>query len=576
MSGRALTADGAAVAGVRAFLVKDHQAVASAATGADGSFELAADVIGPAGVLINDGRGKGALKQFALYQGHNDAGDLYLQPLDSIAPVVDLHGVGFEERATRDRGNYRWPVFNSNASAAYAMRKLGGEDSYEIVEIALPSGSERVLMSGEQIGYSPLELLADRVLHYSGYRPCTIDGQQYSCESNVLLDVVSGQELLSMPWWEVRSWPFAADGQIYFFRGVERREAYDTLFGPVYAYQVRPARLDPETGELTMGPVPGFGWVTQLNAFVHGNGRVAFVPAHDCDPASDPECSFNVAQALYTTDLATLVTRHVASLSATISSSPIWFTENGWDGSALFTAQGYDYQTNTQKILRIDIDSGAISTLRTLDCTIDGCLNYGKALAAPDRSTLLALLSRYQENQPTADRALVKIDPFDGALTTLDTEQSVAGVDFTLCGDDYPSCDLACGAGGSVEVQQIVPAEVGQRFGAVVEYAADGSSRARLFAIGESDGVPTIVRRSDGAGEAVLLRDLTSGFMQIAVGAAGSEPGDLLQLTFITADHHDLVYAPTGDYLYYFTRDPISGYEQLFRIAARGLADAPM
>jgi len=574
VSGRALTADGAVVSDVRVFLIKEHQAVVSTTTSSDGSFTLAADVVGPAGVLVNDGHGKGALKQFALYQGHNDAGDLFMQPLESIAPVVDLHGVGFEERATRDRGNYRWPVFNSDVSAAYAARKLGGEDNYEIVKIDLPAGTETVLIADEDLytNGASFELLGDRVLLYGAYRPCSIDGQQYSCESDVLFDVVTSQELLVMPWWELMSQPFAAGGQVYFFRGVERQQNGSTIFGPMYEYHVRPARLDPETGDLVMGAMPDFGWVSQLASFVHSDGRMAFVPTRYCDPASGPECTFNPAQSLYVTELDWLTTRYLTTLTA----SPTWFSESRWDGSALFFAAPYDYQTATQKIQRVGIDSGAVSTLRTLDCLTDGCIGYGAGLVAPDQSALLVLLARYQENQPTTERGYFRVDPQSSALDALPMVQSIDGVSFTLCGGDYPYCQATIGAGGGVEITQVVLPADGQRFGAIVEFPAGGGSQGRLFAIGEADSVPTVVRPPDNSSEAVLLRDLESGFLQIAVGNAGATPVDLLQLTFITADHHDLVYAPAGDFLYYFTRDPISGYEQLFRIASRGLADTPM
>lgn len=574
ISGRALTADGSAVPDVRVFLVKDHLAVVSTTTSSDGSFTLAADVVGPAGVLINDGHGKGALKLFALYQGHNDAGDLFMQPLESIAPVVDLQGVGFEERTTRDRGNYRWPVFNSDVSAAYAARKLGGENSYAIVKIELPAGTETVLVDDEDLytNGGSFELLADRVLLYSSYRPCTIDGQQYSCESDVLFDVVTGQELLSMPWWELMSRPFAAGGQIYFFRGVERQQNGETIFGPMYEYRVRPARLDPESGELTMGAMPDFGWVSQLASFVHSDGRMAFVPTRYCDPASGPDCMFNPAQALYVTELDSLTTRYVTTLTV----GPTWFSEGQWDGSALFLATQYDAQSASQKIQRIGIDSGAVTTVRTLDCLTDGCIYYGAGLVAPDQSALLVLLARYQDNQPTTERGYFRVDPVGGALDPLPMAQTIDGVSFTLCGGDYPYCQATIGAGGSVEISQVVLPEDGQRRGAIVDFPAGGGSLGRLFAIGEADSVPTVVRPPNGSSEAVLLRDLASGFLQIAVGNAGAAPADLMQLTFITADHHDLVYAPAGDFLYYFTRDPISGYEQLFRIASRGLADAPM
>lgn len=70
---------------------------------------------------------------------------------------------------------------------------------------------------------------------------------------------------------------------------------------------------------------------------------------------------------------------------------------------------------------------------------------------------------------------------------------------------------------------------------------------------------PTIVHNPNT--NAFVVRDTSTGFFQVYLHDTA-----LKQRTFLTADHKHVQFSADGKNLFYFTRDPISGYIQLFRL----------
>jgi hypothetical protein len=110
-----------------------------------------------------------------------------------------------------------------------------------------------------------------------------------------------------------------------------------------------------------------------------------------------------------------------------------------------------------------------------------------------------------------------------------------------------------------------------ERFERAAEYALlqvqiglDGSAEARVFPVAEGDyGLPSLARSADS--EAVSLRD-GRGFLQLHLGPLGAAMSAFQKVSFITANHTGMQFSADGSALYYFTRDPMTGFEQLFRL----------
>ena len=559
VTGHAHSASGAPAIGVSIFLVFEGRVEAQGATDQTGAFRITADIVGRSALVVNDGQGFGAFREIILYDGDNDAGDLFLEPLEQLAAVMDLSGIGFEERVTVERGDYVRPTYNKDVTAMFAARQLGGEDLYEIVRVALPSGEETVIRSDEDLynNSRTFALLNDRVLYYRAYRMVYDEQSQMEvrADHHVLIDTETGEELWAAPWWWVRAGPFAAGDAVYVYEGTERRFVYSYIFGSVYEYRMRPVRIDVEAGTVENGPHIG-GWWGSISGFVTSDERVAFIPYAECDP-EDWECDIGGAQQLQVTELDTLESRYVGNIGGGRLAE-----HASWDGGDLIL-HGEGYPTPT--LQRFDVSSGAITEIASFSCTDGGCPN--RTWISPG-GRILTLLYENDEAGMVHSQGLHWVDGNTGAVEPLLRTHVVDGLVFTLCDGDYARCTPTF-RGSGVRVSEVFDDDPtdGKDNVAVVDFLSGGDAQARVFEVGEVDwSGPAILDSPDGLTEAVVARDLQTGFLQVSFGQSSGAARDLERKTFITADHYALRFTPDGQRLYYFTRDPISGYQQLFRV----------
>ncbi len=557
LEGLALTAQGEILASVDVYLVRDGLAVLGVKTDEQGMFSMELDELGPVDIVVNDGAGLGSLKQMAVYEGANDAGRLFVQPLESISPVVDMRGVGFEERVTSEGGDYIDPKYNSDRSAVFAARKLGGSANYEIVRIDLPMGQETVLIDDVDLVTSyteEIQLLDDRVLQYRATM-ASPENPETLTQGLVLIDTSSGQKLLEMPWWQMFSEAWVAGDDICYFDGYERQQAFDTLFGWAYEYQVRPVRINLTTGQQELGATLS-GWKTGSDMWIRGGHKVAFRPQRDCD-YEDPNCSWDPLTSIYMTDFANLTTSYIGDSGDAYS----FALYTSWNGQAIFFLHNLDVYE--QAIMRMDVSTGQVSTLRTIEAG-DGSI-YRMTLS-PDNSELL-LDRRVYEGTHFVAGAVSRMALSDNSLTPLSLNHTAGSDTFTLCQGEYSSCIMSY-LDDSLTVRITETFDLtSQRAGALVDFTADGSAVARLFPIGEGDyQVPRLLTSPDSSIEALRLRNLDTGFFQLLTGPAGTPADQMQPQTFITANHSTMAFSEDGTYLFYFTRDPISGYTQLFRV----------
>jgi hypothetical protein len=135
-----------AASGARVFVIDDDGARQTTTTGADGAFVVASVPAGPARVIVNQGGTLGSLRQLNVYgDGDNDLGELYLLPIEQVAALLDIPDIGFEERVTRAAGNAESGLARPDGTAVYFLRPSDDRGSYELHELQLPSGEDRVL-----------------------------------------------------------------------------------------------------------------------------------------------------------------------------------------------------------------------------------------------------------------------------------------------------------------------------------------------------------------------------------------------------------------------------------------------
>jgi hypothetical protein len=160
----------------------------------------------------------------------------------------------------------------------------------------------------------------------------------------------------------------------------------------------------------------------------------------------------------------------------------------------------------------------------------------------------------------------MRIDTASGQIRLLPTEQTVGAISFTLCADG--SCEVTFPR-GRIRVTDVVTSSDFRIWTAVVDFAASGEVlRRRLLQIGGGDGLLQIVDSPRGDLEAMFWRDPISGFRQLAIAASSGVDARFRPVTFISADHFDPAFSANGAWLYYSTRDPLTGFAQLFRVAA--------
>ncbi|MGC4118334.1 MAG: hypothetical protein QM765_28025 [Myxococcales bacterium] len=508
--------------------------------------------------------------------GVNDLGKLDLIPLETVPGIIDLQGVGFEERLTRQAGDYLYPVFDSTRTFVYAARKLGGDSGYDILKVSIPGGQETLLKAKEDLASNyttRLELVSDRVLAFWAVRDDP--DSEYRIDSLVFLDVETGREL-AVESWRRHGGHFVLGGSLYVLESQSSRGAGDSLFGEMKQYTWALVRIDIATGTRKQGPLLGrVGWASGLGLFEHDSQNLVVLAQHGCSfefaMQNPAQCdatwtgSQGLSPTLVKIDLSTLADRTLTSAAGTLYGGAL-----SADGSKLYVIEDSTNATGNQaKVLSaIDLATGVRSSLVSRNCQTERCFSsvYGTTLKSPVAEELLVETQPPQGTSGTTGFA--RIDLATRTLTELPMTWTVEGTSQDLLqktADWSGYCTASWLPDGRVRLQAMT-APAALRYTLVVDVPASPSSAvARRFPMGQADEFPKMVEMAGH--EVVQLRDLATGFFQLWSGDSGALLSAMSPSTFLTANHHHPAMSPDGATLYYFTRDPISGYEQLFRVA---------
>lgn len=235
---------------------------------------------------------------------------------------------------------------------------------------------------------------------------------------------------------------------------------------------------------------------------------------------------------LYQVNLSNLQERKIASFEGSRA-------RLGPDGQSVYYGdrdghvQRFDMSTSSTSQL-FGSSGGSSSSLRSLSLSPDG--------------SRLALV-RYAASQiEPAPMDLVLLSTSTGASTTIQLPPG-SGTAAFLDNDSI-----------RVDVKQLAadPART------IIDFDSSGTvQRARASVRGDLIDSPAHTF------EALQAADLQTGFVQLLLAATTTVDAPPFALsTFIRADHQAPAFSLDGHLLYYFCRDPMTGFTQLFRVAA--------
>lgn len=556
VEGQALTAEGIPAPLVQVYLLHGGRRVTQGLTAEDGRFSLQTNVVGRSTLVLNDGAGVGAFRELNVYaDGVNRVGDVFMELLEDLPRIVDLHGVGFEERLSTEAGNYLYPQYSSDASFVYAMRKKDGEDTHDIVRISTADGSEEVLLQDQAVSTNSyrLALFADRILRFQVLRPSP-DNPEYREYFRVFYDLNTRTELASFQASKLHFGGFSdPEGIIVLLEKLEERRL-DNGFSDDYVWRLRPIVIDAVNAQIRTGdtlPATG-GWVTQLAFTVLDGQRLVYAPVRYCQiPDEHPNyCDgWEASMPLYQLDLNTLTGGYLGAL-------PGVSAQVGVRAQASKNGRHFVYVSDSGLQL-YDLTTDTARMLQALSCA-GRCTQEFKVSPQGDRLVLLKVETDDMNRPLSTEWSEVLLS--SGAATGLPTVVSIDGTSHTVCEPPFGSCTAEYDGQGRPVLWERGEASGGQNHATSLTVASDGSTSGQRFTIGERDGYPLVMQKSGV--EVALLRDLQTGFKQIYVQSASG----LQKKTFITAQHRNVAISSDGSKLFYFTRDPISGFEQLFRV----------
>jgi hypothetical protein len=506
------------IEGASVFLLDAAGARRSTLSSADGSFELRGVPAGPARLVVNDGGRRGGLRELTVYaSGDNDAGELYVQPIEQVAALVDIPDVGFEERVTRVAANAEAAVQVDGAAVGARHRRVANEDGWlqwQLREVRVPSGEELVRFPVNYAPRAPVGLLDERFLTFGD---CV-----YDTEADLPLCKHASRPLHRWAW----------NGAVYGVDASWSWAGHTTYHADLVRY------FGERGGPVSLGIYDDF----HPSLFSFSDGTLTTL-----SPGAEG------GSALEHLDLET------GAASAPIVVPHTWFPYYA------LVADGRDraYYLADSSLGEVDFTTGTSRVLYG-----GGNPMYDLWPAGPSR----LIVSGYLRHPGTSlwlmrtDRPIS--DGFSAVFTMLPREShlTIGGRAVTLCEEHVAGdCSATYQPNGVIRIatHNTTPPNY------VVDTDLDGNVlRKRVLDI--EDPGTAIVERAGGGQEAIARRDAPSGFIQLWVAELdGSDEPQYRQVTFLPADHGTPFYSPDGDWLYSFVRDPLSGYVQLFRVRVR-------
>lgn len=606
VAGRALGDEGEPSAGTDVYLHVDDQKF-HAQTESDGAFAFEEVPPGPAKLVLNDGSGSGALRETELIaDGTNDLGSITLRALGDYPKLVDIHGVGFEERVTTGDGGYKFPLYDDDADKVYAARRQSEDDdaAWTVLEIDTETGRERELVRDQTLskwyGVAPIrassafKLAADRYLvwkygrsegHGSGLRIYDLKRDELAYDTSSIGEQIFHRhvpvtdEAIVMPM-EMGLEPITSPEG-----GLPERDA---------ARRIKFYKFDVDTGEVVEGPDAASSWIQWFQFRDYSDSALAYRVTTACRGdgewedqfvACTPEVEDTKEEMLRVLEFDEMTTSTLTSESAGSgvsippNGSAVYWIDDGSDDRAVVR---HDLETDDTRRRSdssftcsrwgnegLGTDCTGIATGRDAD---DLYLTWSKSWKEGEYRGTVLYDWNFDENELTRLEPTVEVDGESIAVCGPRTTCTVHGTDGGRIrpGETFEHFE------GDLRVRRIFEGSDGRKMKAIVDFEDGEQVTSRLYPAvpGESDDVAgnwNIRSAVGSSAEAALIQPGEESHIQYAIrdAARSSTPDAFQQRTFLDADHHHAAFRRDGTALYYFTRDPISGVQQLFRYRLR-------
>jgi hypothetical protein len=544
LTGRAEPVAGVSCCGT-AWILSSGSATLRRAWDEGGAFAFDELPAGHVTVVLDDGHGSGAVVEAVLQpHGLNDLGTVALRSLGDFPQLLELRGIGLEERLTTGSADLEQPVLSSDGKWVYALR---GE---KLVRIDTETGEEVILSDAYRLrGVAPrLSLASDRYLVITEMSPDSDTGGR-------IFDLQKRDRFNGDPKEYLRTVYYAAAFQLLhhvWVAGDGLNAVVSTTF------------LDNTTGRPR-------NFVKSL----HYDGE------HQYPTVSDYVFPYPENPAMTITDVGHATAGEVfIYTSATSRVSLLGHDDTGQlevlPAPAVWTSWALDddlvVADNTNLVERRDLRTG------TVKASFDVTTSLRPNTSAWWHHAEVASFDRARHRVLVADVAdPVNLGPefrvggyflldLDGGRVTpvpLDIREGARTLPLDpYAGDMPPMASSLFLDDGTVQLVFFTDSSFR---GDVAVLQWDGTNAfTRFFAGTWEDHFADFKLWRVGSLEARLVRDAT-GHQQVFAAARGLPDKEFTQRTFVSADHSHLM-TPGGQRLLYLARDPASGREQLFRI----------
>ncbi len=565
--GRVLGNDGTPQPNVDVYLVPQSAAEWQAKSDADGRFRVEVSA-GTFRLALHDQLGNGLVQPVTLYPaGENDVGDLRIDSLQRSPAVVDITGIGYEERVTRSSNRYLSPVLAKSGEFFVAIEELSeGSDSQgpRIVRVDTASGAQTLVATKVDI-QKPFELrlIDDRVISYT-------TGSQ-SQKMTLFLDIKDGRTinaLVDLSWdFCLGQWntcfinPFVEGDTLYLLaRHLLKADSGGKSLTELHLVAVdlttKTARISPVlTNQQIRTPTNQFSSEYIFPFFRHAGRKLIY---HYYGLGS----TTTKGRPLFAMDLSTLQEQQLANVVAELAlgktPDTLYLGRSEIDGGEY---PNWQYITSLESI---DVASGARHTLWKQHLGAEF-----RRWIADGENVLVGGISIDSPADP-----LFRISLPDGALTrfqgSYDAGEFGSG---SICQYLHGHCKSLIRPDGTVRILDLLLGSNGlELYGrglVAIDFDQAGQkirTRIQTFTRDSrrlSDGLLFILQNDS---QTVVSGAARGGFMQFF--AAGQQD-EFRQVSFLSADHPEATLSPDGKSLLYFVRDPLSGLTQLFRIRLR-------
>lgn len=576
--------DGKVMADAHVFLVRDNQAIHHAKTDSNGQYTFNQDVVGNLQLVVNTGEGMGALVDIVVFSGGKNTPDpIRVGPIDAIEALVNIAGIGFEQRLTTGAGNYEHPVYSSRGDAVYALRKNDAQPTWTIVHVDTATGQEQVLYKDFERGYKKhLSLYKDQFLFFTErgvvenqfgkdrLKIMDLKSQQ------IIFDELSGHDEFYAGFEHVK----ASDKWLYVLYQTEREIKEINEFSSFGIYKNKITRINLQN--LATQPVDAFlyeGWGKDVQFHVSRQDALLVSWKTVCFDGANGEADLCDDHETYMYDVGTKKRTDYPNVKRVEH-----FSQDGALGVTTATQPSNNGSISTVLISTTNGNTRAFDWPKTID-GIDFTHHHLHSLSK-DGTLATFKLSKYipNPNDPMAAPDVVLgtyvLNTQTMMLTPIDQQLVYQQTSYRYCDQSTPGylqsasmCAWRFDGTNQLNVQGVFVDQQGIYTGFYTENILAQSPKYTFFQLPQIEDAKELVSTPNvqthpNTGKTIFqLRNVETGFLQIYAQTQGG----LIQKTFLKADHQHAYFSENGETLYYFTTDQLSGYQQLFKLDLNAL-----